>query len=104
MADGALKQINTAEDIDRVKFKATNATRVLEIAEGMQSIPVIRRLYCRNQMSPNLVFQSDVLTQLLTSLASRAGYQGRFTPYSIQRGHGNILDRALRMGPCTQPR
>lgn len=93
IADGAIHMIDTAEDIARVRFSADRNSTVLHIKEDMRHVPVLREVECRFKLAPTKILTATKLCDQMTSLAARAGYKGRLTPYSIRRGHGNILDR-----------
>jgi hypothetical protein len=96
-ADGVSEDINTTEDLDKVRFTKERPIVALKIKEEKRAQPILRSCDKRGKVSATKIWTSDALAKCMTELGWRAGYKGRLQPYSFQRGHGNGLDRELTM-------
>ncbi|KAM3417084.1 hypothetical protein BST61_g8660 [Cercospora zeina] len=75
IADGALEDIRTPADIKTLAAPAAGVTKRVRIRDDVKQKPLLR--------------------PMMEALGYRAGHRERFTPYSIRRGHGGLLDATV---------
>ena len=91
VADGAIEQVDSAADLERVRFPQNGGKRTLYIREEMQNVPILRG-YEGKTTSKDRILTTEALRTSLLEIGCRAGYEQEFSAYSIRRGYGNKLD------------
>ncbi|PIA93163.1 hypothetical protein CB0940_05062 [Cercospora beticola] len=96
LADGAFEDVHSAADIRNIATPPPDVFQRLRVRESMKKVPVLRRLEGRGKAtSQEKIATCKELGPVMEALGHRAGHRERFTPYTIWRGHGGLLDRAV---------
>lgn len=94
IADGALQDITSVDDLLKLRFFPSRPVTDIQILEEKKDLPVFRRAgRSLKDVHTETILNGGRIATMMTELGYRAGYQAKLGTYSLRRGFGNQLDR-----------